>query len=81
MHDTEHKHHHADLATDGFQHFSNICGSDALLQRERNVTDVDKVKANDKEVIDRVGQSFVAAEGINQKNAPVFYAASALPRW
>jgi len=72
MHHAEHEHHYADLSTDRFQHFANICGSNALLQRERNVTDVDKVKANEKEVIDRVGQSFVAAEGVDQKNASVF---------
>src|SRR6266550_504041 len=72
MHRAENEHDHADLTTDRFEHFSNICGSDALLQRERYVADIDKVKADDKEVIDRIGQSFVAAERINQKNAPVF---------
>src|SRR5439155_25278394 len=72
MHRAENEHDHANLTTDRFEHFSNICGSDALLQRERYVADIDKVKANDKKVIDRIGQSFVAAERINQKNAPVF---------
>src|SRR6266576_5001958 len=72
VHGAKHEHDHADLATDRFEHFANICGSDALLQRERYVADIDKVKADDKEVIDRIGQSFVAAERINQKNAPVF---------
>ena len=81
MHRAENEHDHADLATDRFEHFANICGSDALLQRERYVADIDKIKADDKEVIDRIGQSFVAAERINQKNAPVFMTACALPRW
>ena len=72
MHRAENEHDHANLTTDRFEHFSNICGSDALLQRERYVADIDKIKAHDKEVIDRIGQSFVAAERINQKNAPVF---------
>src|SRR6266550_5346036 len=72
VHGAKHEHDHADLATDRFEHFANICGSDALLQRERYVADIDKIKADDKEVIDRIGQSFVAAERINQKNAPVF---------
>src|SRR5215211_1906073 len=72
MHGAKHEHDHADLATDRFEHFANICGSDALLQGKRHVADIDKIKANDKKVIDRIGQSFVAAERINQKNAPVF---------
>src|SRR5258708_8605700 len=72
MHRAENEHDHANLTTDRFEHFSNICGSDALLQRERYVADIDKIKAHDKEMIDRIGQSFVAAERINQKNAPVF---------
>src|SRR6476659_1090695 len=72
MHRTKDEHDHADLATDRFEHLANICGSDALLQRERYVADIDKIKPNDKKVIDRVGQSFVAAERINQENAPVF---------
>src|SRR5882724_255929 len=65
MHDAKHEHDYADLATDRFEHFANICGSDALLQRKRYVADIDKIKAHDKEVIDRIGQSFVAAERIN----------------
>ena len=72
MHRAENEHDHADLTTDRFEHFSNICGSDTLLQRKRYVADIDKIKADDKEVIDRIGQLFVAAERINQKNAPVF---------
>src|SRR6266550_3848751 len=72
MHGAKHEHDHTDLATDRFEYFANICGSDALLQRERYVADIDKIKANDKKVIDRIGQSFVAAERINQENAPVF---------
>src|SRR6266576_7271095 len=72
MHGAKHEHDHTDLATDRFEYFSNICGSDALLQRQRYVADIDKIKANDKKVIDRIGQSFVAAERINQENAPVF---------
>ena len=71
MHGAKHEHDHANLATDRFEHFANICGSDALLQRERYVADIDQIKANNKEVIDRVGQSFVATERINQENAPV----------
>src|SRR6476660_8965127 len=72
VHDAKHEHHHADLATDRFEHFANICGSDALLQSKRYVADIDKIEANDKKVIDRVRQSLGAAERINQKNAPVF---------
>src|SRR6476660_1229881 len=71
VHDAKHKHDHANLATDRFEHFANICGSDALLQGKRYVADIDKVEAYDKKVIDRIGQSFVAAERVNQENAPV----------
>src|SRR5436190_23199153 len=31
MHRAENEHDHANLTTDRFEHFSNICGSDALL--------------------------------------------------
>src|SRR5262249_8982533 len=72
MHDAKHQHDYADLATDRFEHFANIRRSDALLQRQCNVADVDKIEANDKEVIDRIRQSFVAVERVNQENAPVF---------
>jgi hypothetical protein len=70
MHGAKHEHDHADLATDRFEHFANICRSDALLQGKRYVADIDKIKPYDKEVIDRIGQSFVAAERINQKTRP-----------
>ena len=70
MHGAKHEHDNADLATDRFEHFANICGSDALLQCKRYVPDIDKIEANDKEVIDRVGQSFVPAERINRKMRP-----------
>ena len=45
------------LRTNRFEHFANICGSDALLQCEGHVTDVDQIKANDQEVIDRIRES------------------------
>src|SRR5215468_4150667 len=51
MHDAEHQHDHANLATDRFEHFANIFGSDALLQCQRDVADVDEIEANHKEVI------------------------------
>src|SRR4030095_69005 len=72
VHGAKHEHDHADLAADRFEHFANICGSDPLLQGKGYVTDIYKIKADNEEVIDRVGQPFVAAERINQKNAPVF---------
>src|SRR5215475_13153458 len=72
MHKAEHQHNYADLPTHRFEHLTNICGNDALLQCEGHITDVDKIKTHDEEVIDRIGQSFVAAERINQKNATVF---------
>src|SRR6478736_1108700 len=72
MHRAKHEHDHADLATNCLEYFANIRGSDALLQRQRYVADIDEVKAHDKEMIDRIGQSLVATERINQKNAPVF---------
>ena len=78
MHGAKHEHHHADLATDRFEHLANIHGGDALLQGERYVADIDKVKADDEKVINRIGQKFV--RGKNQSERCVrFYAVSALP--
>jgi hypothetical protein len=71
MHRAKHQHDDSNLATDRFEHFAKICGSDALLQRQRHVADIDEIKANDEKVIDRIRQPFVAAKRIDQKNAPV----------
>src|SRR5690242_16259505 len=71
MHGAQHEHNHTDLATDRFENLANICWGDALLQGDRHVADVDKIKADHKKMIDRIGQSFVAAKRINQKNATV----------
>src|SRR5262245_27824113 len=51
MHGAEHEHDYANFPTDRFKHFANICGSNALLQRQRHVTDVDKIESNYKKVI------------------------------
>src|SRR6267142_1067165 len=51
MHRAKHEHDHADLATDRFEHFANIRGSNALLQGKRYVADIDKIKADGKKVI------------------------------
>ena len=51
MHRAKHEHDHADLATHRFEHFANIRGSDALLQRQGYVADVDEIKAHDKEMM------------------------------
>src|SRR5262245_42286950 len=72
MHGAEHEHDHADLATDRFEHLADIDGSDVLLQSKRYVADVDQVKTHHQKVIDRIGQTLVSTERIDQKNAPVF---------
>ena len=79
MHRTEDEHHYANLATDCFKHFANICGSDGLLQCQGDVTDVYKVKTDDKEVINGVGQPFVTPKRVYQKKRARSYAASVLP--
>lgn len=53
MDSAEHEHDDTDLATDRFEYLANICGSDALLQRHRDVADIDKAKTDDKEMIDQ----------------------------
>src|SRR6476659_6491941 len=72
VHATEHDQYHADLDGQCFHRF--LRGSDDVpeFQGHADVPEVDQVEADDEQVIDRIGEGFVAVEDVNQKHAAVF---------
>ncbi len=62
MHAAEHEHHYADFTTDCLKHSAEICGRNALSQSKRDVADIDEIKANNEQMVDRIGQLFVAVK-------------------
>jgi hypothetical protein len=60
VHAAQYEQHHSHLATESFQNSLQIRRHLSFLQREADITDVDQVKADYKEMIDRVSQRLVA---------------------
>ena len=72
MHGTEHQHDDTDLPADRLQHLPKIRRRNGFPQRQGDVADIDQIKADNQEVVNRIGQPLVAAKRINQKDAAVF---------
>src|SRR6185369_7862989 len=72
VHPAEDEEHHADL--DG-ESFDTLFGSNdcvAEFQGQAHVAEVDQVETDDEQVIDGVGEGFVAVEDVDEEDAAVF---------
>src|SRR5215207_1777785 len=69
VHPAEYEEHHADLYRQRFNALFSVVYGVAELEGQADVTEVDQVKANDEQVIDRIGEAFVAMEDIDEEHA------------
>src|SRR5579862_4462579 len=72
VHGPKHEENEPDFGAQGFHCFLRIRRRGAVFQGESDVTDIDKIKSNHQQMIDRVRQRFVAEETIHEKNPSVF---------
>lgn len=71
VHDSQDNEHHADFYGEGFDTFLGISDFVAKFERHADVAEVDKVEANDKQVIDRIREGLVAVKDVDQEDATV----------
>src|SRR5687767_3563751 len=72
VHAAQDQQYHADLDRQRLNTFLRRGDLVTEFQRETDVTKVDQVKTDDEQVIDRVGETFVAVEDVYEKDASVF---------
>ena len=72
VHPAKDEKHHADLYRQGFNALLSCCDGVPELQGQSNVAEVDQVKTDDEQVIDRIGEGFVAVEDVDEKDAAIF---------
>ena len=71
VHDAEDDENQADFGAEDFQGGAGVGGLVAVFQGECDVADVDEVKADDQEVIDRIGQRRVAVKAVHEEDSTV----------
>lgn len=71
MHAAEDEQDDADLAAEVLDDLLRVGGWDIGLEREADVTEINQVKANDEEMVDRIGHRLVSAEDIDEEDASV----------
>src|SRR4030095_4676848 len=62
----------AHFRTKRFEYALQVRGLVAVFHGESHVADVDQVKANEQQMIERIGQSFVAVKAVYEEDAPAF---------
>src|ERR1041385_8436003 len=67
VHAAEHDQNHADLDRERFHCFLRREDDVAELQRQADVAEVDEIEADDEQVIDRIGEGFVAVKDVDEK--------------
>jgi hypothetical protein len=67
VHAAEDEQHDANLPAESLQHPLKIDWHLPLSQSQTDVTDVDQIESDHEEMIDRVGQRFVAAKGVHEE--------------
>jgi hypothetical protein len=72
VHDAEHDQHHADFAAEDLNGRLGIGRLIAVFEREGDEADIDEVKADHEQVIDRIGEALIAQETVHEEDAPVF---------
>jgi hypothetical protein len=79
VHRAEDEQHHAYLHGEGFDTLFGGGDGVAEFQGETDVTEVDEVKADDEQVIDGIGERFMAVEDVDEKDAAVFMESAGHP--
>src|SRR5580765_5854422 len=79
VHHTQYNQHQSNLAAQDFQGGLRIGGLIAILQCQRHESDVDEIKSDHQQMIDRIGQSFISQEAVHEKNTTVFVQGSGDP--
>src|SRR5215216_836463 len=79
VHPAEDEEHQAYLNGQGFN--ALLCRGDrvAEFQGQADVAEIDEVKADDEQVIDGIGEGFVAVEDVDEEDASVFVEGASHP--
>jgi len=72
MHSAQNKEHEPDFPRQRFDALRGVFGILAYFQRQTDITEINQVKPDDEQMIDRIGERFVAVKDVNQKNPAVF---------
>ena len=72
MHEAQDQQDPADLGAQRFQHTLQVNRLLIRLEGQRDEAEVDQIKADKKEVINRIGEGLIPEEAIDEKNASVF---------
>src|SRR5450432_1922438 len=70
MHDAEHHEHESDFRAEKFDRGLQVVRFVAVLERQRDISDVDQIKSDDQQMIDGISPRFIAMKCIDQKNPP-----------
>ena len=71
VHAAEHQKNKSDLGAQEFDGLLQVRRLIAVFERQRHISDVDQIKADDQQMIDRVGQLAVVVERFHQKDQPI----------
>ena len=72
VHAAKDEQHHAYLHGQGFNALFGSLDGVAKLQGQADVAEVNEVKADDEQVVDGIGEGFVAMKDVDEKHASVF---------
>ncbi|HJS25014.1 MAG TPA: hypothetical protein VJ751_11720 [Pyrinomonadaceae bacterium] len=72
VHPAEDEEHQAYFDGQGFNALLRRADDVAELQGQANVAEVDQIEADDEQVIDGVGEGFVAMEDVDEEDSSVF---------
>jgi hypothetical protein len=79
MHHTQNKQHQTHLGAQALDRLCQVGGLIAVFERERDIADVHEVKPGGKHVVDRIRQSFVSQERVDQEDSTVLHERSRDP--
>ncbi len=72
MHSAQDEQDDPDFAAQHFKDAAQIMRRVWFRQSESDKADVDEIKTENEQMIDRIGERFIAVECIDEKNTPVF---------
>lgn len=72
MHPAEHEKNEADFRAELLQRRLGVQSGGAVLQGQSDEADVDKVEANDQEMVHRIGQLLISVKALDKEHAAVF---------
>src|ERR1051325_1826959 len=72
VHPAEDEEHHADLDGESLDALFGAGNDVTKFQGETDVAEVDEIKTDDEQVVDGVGERFVAVEDVDEEDAAVF---------